>query len=159
MIGLKKTSVQNRIIFSEIIEKTAEDAYSRLIAPSIENEIRGTLTETVSEQAIRVFSENLRNLLLQPPVKGKVVLGLDPAYRTGCKLAVVNEPGSVLDTGVIYPTPPQNKVEEAAETLKNLIIKHNVDIIAIGNGTASRESEIFVTGVIKTLDKKSGILL
>lgn len=149
-----KTLSKTGSVFSEIIEKTAEDAYYRLIAPSIENEIRASLTETASEQAIKVFSENLRNLLLQPPVKGKVVLGLDPAYRTGCKLAVVNELGSVLDTGVIYPTPPQNKVEEAAETLKKLIIKHNVDIIAIGNGTASRESEIFVTGVIKTLDKK-----
>lgn len=149
-----KTLSETGSVFSEIIEKTAEDAYYRLIAPSIENEIRASLTETASEQAIKVFSENLRNLLLQPPVKGKVVLGLDPAYRTGCKLAVVNELGSVLDTGVIYPTPPQNKVEEAAETLKKLIIKHNVDIIAIGNGTASRESEIFVTGVIKTLDKK-----
>ncbi len=149
-----KTLSETGSVFSEIIEKTAEDAYYRLIAPSIENEIRASLTETASEQAIKVFSENLRNLLLQPPVKGKVVLGLDPAYRTGCKLAVVNELGSVLDTGVIYPTPPQNKVEEAAETLKKLIIKHNVDIIAIGNGTASRESEIFVAGVIKTLDKK-----
>lgn len=149
-----KTLSKTGSVFSEIIEKTAEDAYYRLIAPSIENEIRASLTETASEQAIKVFSENLRNLLLQPPVKGKVVLGLDPAYRTGCKLAVVNELGSVLDTGVIYPTPPQNKVEEAAETLKKLIIKHNVDIIAIGNGTASRESEIFVAGVIKTLDKK-----
>lgn len=149
-----KTLSKTGSIFNEIIEKTVEDAYSRLIAPSIENEIRGTLTETASEQAIRVFSENLRNLLLQPPVKGKVVLGLDPAYRTGCKLAVVNETGRVLDTGVIYPTPPQNKVEEAAEILKSLIKKYNVDIIAIGNGTASRESEIFVAGVIKTLDKK-----
>lgn len=141
-------------IFKEIIEKAVEDAYHRLIAPSIENEIRGSLTEAASEQAIKVFSENLRNLLLQPPVKGKVVLGLDPAYRTGCKLAVVTPTGGVLHTAVIYPTPPQNKVEEAAATLKALIAKYDVEIIAIGNGTASRESEIFVAGVIKTLDKK-----
>ncbi len=141
-------------IFEEIIEKAVEDAYNRLIAPSIGNEIRGSLTEAASEQAIKVFSENLRNLLLQPPVKGSVVLGLDPAYRTGCKLAVVNEIGKVLHTGVIYPTPPQNKVSEATATVKALIAKYNVDIIAIGNGTASRESEIFVAGVIKTLDRK-----
>ncbi len=141
-------------IFKDVIEKAVEDAYDRLIAPSIENEIRGSLTEAASEQAIKVFSENLRNLLLQPPVKGRVVLGLDPAYRTGCKLAVVTETGRVLHTGVIYPTPPQNKVVEATATIKGLIAKHDVDIIAIGNGTASRESEIFVAGIIKTLEKK-----
>ncbi len=141
-------------IFKEIIEKAVEDAYNRLIAPSIENEIRNSLTEAASEQAIKVFSENLRNLLLQPPVKGRVVLGLDPAYRTGCKLAVVTQTGRVLKTAVIYPTPPQNKVTEATAALKALIAQYDVDIIAIGNGTASRESEIFVAGVIKTLDKK-----
>jgi len=149
-----RTISRSGSIFTEIIEKAVEDAYKRLIAPSIENEIRGILTEAASEQAIKVFSENLRNLLLQPPVKGKIVLGLDPAYRTGCKLAVVNEIGKVLHTDVIYPTPPQNKVAEAAATLKALIEKYDVDVIAIGNGTASRESEIFVAGVIKTLDKK-----
>lgn len=149
-----RTISKSGSIFTGIIEKAVEDAYKRLIAPSIENEIRGMLTEAASEQAIKVFSENLRNLLLQPPVKGKTVLGLDPAYRTGCKLAVVNEIGRVLQTGVIYPTPPQNKVVEAAATLKALIEKYDVEIIAIGNGTASRESEIFVAGVIKTLSKK-----
>jgi len=141
-------------VFTEIIEKAVEDAYNRLIAPSIENEIRGMLTEAASEQAIKVFSENLRNLLMQPPVRGCTVLGLDPAYRTGCKLAVVNETGKVLHTGVIYPTPPQNKVKESADILKDIIYKYKVDIIAIGNGTASRESEIFVAGVIKTMDRK-----
>lgn len=110
--------------------------------------------ENASEQAIKVFAENLRNLLLQPPVKGKVVLGWDPAYRTGCKLAVVNPTGKVLHTEVVYPTPPQNKKEEAAKILKDLINRFDIDIIAIGNGTASRESEIFVAEVIKTLDKK-----
>ena len=149
-----RTLSKSGSIFTEVIENAVEDAYKRLIAPSIENEIRGSLTEAASEQAIKVFSENLRNLLLQPPVKGKTVLGLDPAYRTGCKLAVVNEIGRVLHTGVIYPTPPQNKVVEATATLKALIEKHDVEIIAIGNGTASRESEIFVAGVIKTLSKK-----
>jgi len=141
-------------VFTEIIEKAVEDAYNRLIAPSIENEIRGMLTEAASAQAIKVFSENLRNLLMQPPVRGCTVLGLDPAYRTGCKLAVVNETGKVLHTGVIYPTPPQNKVKESADILKDIIYKYKVDIIAIGNGTASRESEIFVAGVIKTMDRK-----
>lgn len=101
-----------------------------------------------------MFSENLRNLLLQPSVKGRVVLGLDPAYRTGCKLAVVTETGKVLQTGVIYPTPPQNRVEEAARVLKALIAKHGVEVIAIGNGTASRETEIFTAGVIRELDRK-----
>jgi len=149
-----RTISRSGSIFTEIIEKAVEDAYKRLIAPSIENEIRGILTEAASEQAIKVFSENLRNLLLQPPVKGKTVLGLDPAYRTGCKLAVVNGIGKVLHTDVIYPTPPQNKVVEATATLKALIGKYDVDVIAIGNGTASRESEIFVAGVIKTLNKK-----
>ncbi len=141
-------------IFKTYVESAVEDAYSRLIKPSIENEIRGSLTEAAQEQAIKVFSENLRNLLLQPPVKGNVVLGLDPAYRTGCKMAVVSDTGRVLYTGVIYPTPPQNKVEEAKKIVKALIAKFNIDIIAIGNGTASRETEIFAAGVIKELDKK-----
>jgi uncharacterized protein len=141
-------------IFKTYVESAVEDAYSRLIKPSIENEIRGSLTEAAQEQAIKVFSENLRNLLLQPPVKGNVVLGLDPAYRTGCKMAVVSDTGRVLYTGVIYPTPPQNRVEEAKTIVKALIAKFNIDIIAIGNGTASRETEIFAAGVIKELNKK-----
>lgn len=141
-------------IFKEHVEKSVEDAYSRLIKPSIENEIRSSLSEAASEQAIRVFSENLRNLLLQPPVKGKAVLGLDPAYRTGCKMAVVTDTGKVLQTGVIYPTPPQSRVEEATKVVKGLIMKYDVEIIAIGNGTASRETEIFTAGVIRELDKK-----
>lgn len=141
-------------IFTNTIEKAVEDAYKRLIAPSIENEVRGILTEAASTQAIKVFSENLRNLLLQSPIKGKIVLALDPAYRTGCKLAVVNEFGSVLHTGVIFPTPPQSKVVESTATIKAIISKYDVEIISIGNGTASRETEIFVAGVIKTLSKK-----
>lgn len=143
-----------RSISSDYVEKAAEDSYERLIAPSIENEVRNELTEQAQEQAMKVFSENLRNLLLQPPVKGNVVLGLDPAYRTGCKLAVIDETGRVLDKAVIYPTPPQSKVEEAKKVIKHLIEKYKVDIISIGNGTASRESEAFTAEVLKELDRK-----
>lgn len=151
---LKSRSVlKEASIFKTCVEKAVEDAYQRLIKPSIENEIRASLTETASEQAIKVFSENLRNLLLQPPVKGKVVLGMDPAYRTGVKLAVVSETGKVLHTGVIYPTPPQNRTEEAGRVVKALIEKYGVEVIAIGNGTASRETEIFAAGVIREMSR------
>ena len=145
------TQVVNKIrcITSEYVEKAIEDAYKRLIKPSIEREIRSLLTEDAQEQAMKVFSANLKNLLLQPPVKGNVVLGLDPAYRTGCKIAVVDETGKVFDKTVIYPTPPQNKVEEAKAVLNRLIDKYKVTMIAIGNGTASKESEIFVAELIK----------
>ncbi|NTV88739.1 MAG: RNA-binding transcriptional accessory protein [Clostridiales bacterium] len=148
------TMKRNGSITTKYVEKAAEDSYSRLIRPSIENEVRGELTETAGEQAMKVFAENLRNLLLQPPVKGRVVLGLDPAYRTGCKLAVVDDTGRVLAVTVIYPTPPQNKVEEAEKTVKQLIEKHKVDIISIGNGTASRESEVFTANLLKKIDRK-----
>lgn len=141
-------------VFRPYVEKAVEDAYQRLIKPSIENEIRSGLTEAASEQAIKVFDANLRNLLLQPPVKDKVVLGMDPAYRTGVKLAVVDETGKVLYTGVIYPTPPQNRTEESAGILKAVIEKYSVDVIAIGNGTASRETEVFAARVIKELDRR-----
>lgn len=143
-----------RSITSEYVSMAIADAYKRLIAPSIENEIRNLLTDEAQEGAIKLFSENLKNLLLQPPIKDNVVLGLDPAYRTGCKIAVVNSTGRVLDTTVIYPTPPQNKVEEAKSKLKSLIDKHEVSLIAIGNGTASKESEIFVAELLKEVDKK-----
>ncbi len=136
------------------VEAAVEDSYSRLIFPSLERDIRNQLTETAQEQAMKVFAENLRNLLLQPPVKDRVVLGLDPAYRTGCKIAVVDETGKVLSTTVIYPTPPQNKIEEARSTLKKLIEKYRVDIISIGNGTASKESELFVVELLKEIDRK-----
>lgn len=139
---------------SELVELACEDSFDRLIFPSIEREIRNMLSEKASEQAIKVFSANLRQLLLQPPVKDTVTLGLDPAYRTGCKIAVVDDTGKVLDTTVIYPTPPQSKVEQAKQTLKQLIAKHNVTTIAIGNGTASRESENFVAELIKEIDEK-----
>ncbi len=136
---------------SRIVKTAGEDALSRLIFPALEREIRNTLTDNAAEQAISVFALNLKNLLLQPPVKGKNVLGLDPAYRTGCKLAVVDETGKVLYTGVIYPTPPQNRVVEAAETVKKLIKSYNITAVAIGNGTASRESEEFIAGVLKDM--------
>ncbi len=148
--NVKKT----RSITSEHVERAVEDSYKRLIAPSIENEVRNELTEMAGEQAMKVFAENLRNLLLQPPVKDRVVLGLDPAYRTGCKIAVVDGTGRVLITTVIYPTPPQSKVEEAEKTILNLIERCKVDLISIGNGTASKESEIFVANVLKKTSRK-----
>ncbi len=134
---------------SKIVKDACADAYSRLISPSIEREVRGELFEKASEQAIKMFEVNLRPLLLQPPLKGKTILGLDPAYRTGCKIAVIDAEGNVLDTAVVFPTPPQNRIEEASATLIKLIKKHNVSIISIGNGTASKESEIFVANMIK----------
>lgn len=135
-----------------VVREAAADALTRLIFPSLERELRTSLTENAAEQAIKVFALNLKPLLMQPPVKGQVTLGLDPAYRTGCKIAVVDATGRVLDTTVVYPTPPQSKVEEAAAKLKALIKKHNVSTISIGNGTASKESEIFVANLIKELD-------
>ena len=137
----------------KIVKSACADAYSRLIFPSIEREVRSDLTEKASEQAIKMFEVNLRPLLLQPPLKGKVILGLDPAYRTGCKIAVVDSEGNVLDTAVVFPTPPQNKIEEAKAILLKLIEKHNVSVISIGNGTASKESEIFVANMIKESGK------
>ncbi|MEG1621500.1 MAG: Tex-like N-terminal domain-containing protein, partial [Oscillospiraceae bacterium] len=137
---------------AQVVREAGIDAFERLIYPSIENEVRNFLTEQAAELAIKLFATNLHQLLMQPPVKGNVALGLDPAYRTGCKIAVVDHTGKVLDTTVIYPTPPQSKVEEASKTIKNLIMKYGVSIIAIGNGTASKESEIFVANLIKELD-------
>ncbi len=138
----------------EFISIACEDAFSRLIFPSIEREVRNDLTTTASEQAIKMFEVNLKPLLLQPPLKNKTILGLDPAYRTGCKIAVIDVLGNVLDTAVVFPTPPQNKIEEAEKILTALIKKHNVNVISIGNGTASKESEIFVANLIKKLDKE-----
>lgn len=152
---LKGRTVKNtNSEMAKYVETAVEDSYSRLIFPSLERDIRNQLTESAQEQAMKVFAENLRNLLLQPPVKDRVVLGLDPAYRTGCKIAVVDETGKVLDTTVIYPTPPQNKTEEAKVKLKQLIDKYKVDIISIGNGTASKESELFVVEVLKEIEQK-----
>ena len=137
---------------TSVLEEVIADSYSRLIAPAIEREIRNELTEKAEDGAITVFGKNLEQLLLQPPIAGKVVLGWDPAFRTGCKLAVVDETGKVLDTKVIYPTAPQNKVEEAKAELKKLIKKYNVSLISVGNGTASRESEQVIVELLKELD-------
>ena len=137
---------------ADIITEAADDGYDRLIEPSIEREVRAILTDRASEQAIKMFEVNLRPLLLQPPVKGKVTLGLDPGYRTGCKVAVVDPTGKVLATSVIYPVPPHNKIEESKKIIKDLIVKCGVNVIAIGNGTASKETEIFVAELLKEID-------
>ena len=136
---------------TEQVRMAAGDGYDRLIFPSLEREIRAALTEQADEAAIKVFRTNLRQLLMQPPVKGKVAIGLDPGYRTGCKVAVVDPTGRVLDTGVIYPTHSQAKKDEAARTLRRLIEKHGAQVIAIGNGTASRETELFTAQVLASL--------
>ncbi|MEE0919347.1 MAG: Tex family protein, partial [Lachnospiraceae bacterium] len=134
------------------LQEIIADSYQRLIAPAIERDIRNEITEKAEDGAISVFGKNLEQLLMQPPIAGKVVLGWDPAFRTGCKLAIVDETGKVLDTKVIYPTAPQNKVEEAKAELKKLIKKYNVSLISVGNGTASRESEQVIVELIKELD-------
>lgn len=136
-------------ITAAAVREAIEDGYKRLIQPSIEREIRGELTEKAEEQAIHIFSENLRNLLLQPPLKGKVVLGVDPAYRTGCKLAVVDETGKVLEIGVVYPHPPKAKPQEAKDKVEAILKKYKVEVVAIGNGTASRETEQFIVDILK----------
>lgn len=148
---LKREMVRNESASAKYVALSIEDAYKRLIAPSIENEIRGLLTEEASEQGIKVFAQNLKGLLMQPPIKAQAVLAVDPAYRTGCKIAVVDSIGNVLFTGVIYPTPPQSKVAEAERTIAGLIKRFDVDVISIGNGTASREAEAFVADTIRNL--------
>ena len=140
-------------VTTPVLQSVCRDAYERLIAPAIEREIRSELTEKAEDGAIAVFGKNLEQLLLQPPIAGKVVLGWDPAFRTGCKLAVVDATGKVLDTKVIYPTAPQNKVTEAKAELKRLISKYHVDLISVGNGTASRESEQVIVELLKELDR------
>ena len=148
----KKVIINDNPVTTPVLEEVIADSYDRLIAPAIEREIRGDLTEKAEDGAISVFGKNLEQLLLQPPIKGKVVLGWDPAFRTGCKLAVVDETGKVLDTKVIFPTAPQNKVEEAKAELKRLIKKYHVSLISVGNGTASRESEQVIVELIRELD-------
>lgn len=143
---------KNNTPATEQVRAAVEDSFTRLIFPSIEREIRNELTDTACESSIKVFGENTRQLLMQPPVKGRVTIGLDPGYRTGCKVAVVSETGKVLDTGVIYPVPPHNKVEQAKKIIKDFVKKYNVKMFAIGNGTASHETEEFAAQVIKELD-------
>ena len=150
--------IENDIIkgnteFTDILKETINDRFKRLIEPSIDREIRSDLTEKAEEQAIKVFGKNAKQLLLGSPIKGQTVMGFDPAYRTGCKIAVIDETGKVLDTATIYPTAPQNDVENSKKTLLDWIKKDNINIIAIGNGTASRESEQFVSDVIKEASK------
>ena len=138
----------------DVIKETIKDSYSRLLFPSLERELRTFLTDRANEQAIKMFELNLKPLLLTAPLKNNVILGLDPAYRTGCKIAIIDKNGDVLDTTVVYPTPPQSKTEESIEKLKTLIEKYKVDTISIGNGTASKESEIFVSELIKHVNRK-----
>ncbi len=147
----KKLIVRKNPHTAPVLKAVAEDAYKRLIAPAIEREIRSSLTEKAEDGAIRVFGKNLEQLLMQPPIAGRVVLGWDPAFRTGCKLAVVDATGKVLDTAVIYPTAPQNKVREAKAVLKKMIQKYGVSLISVGNGTASRESEMVIVDLLKEI--------
>ena len=146
---IQKDIIKGKTQFTEMLTNTIEDAFTRLIEPSIDREIRSDLTEKAEEKAIKVFGQNAKQLLLGAPIKGKTVMGFDPAYRTGCKIAVIDETGKVLDIATVYPTAPQNDVEGAKKTLLDLINKDHVDMIAIGNGTASRESEMFVSDMIK----------
>ena len=146
---MQKDIIKGNTQFKEMLENTILDAFKRLIEPSIDREIRSDLTEKAEEKAIKVFGQNAKQLLLGAPIKGKTVMGFDPAYRTGCKIAVIDETGKVLDTATVYPTAPQNDIEDAKKTLLDLIEKDHIDVIAIGNGTASRESEMFVSDMIK----------
>ena len=149
---LKKQIIRDyKSQFNEPLSNVIEDSYKRLIEPSIEREIRADLTERSEEKAIKVFGKNAKQLLLQPPIKDMTVMGFDPAYRTGCKIAIIDKTGKLLDTTTVYPTEPQNDIEGAKNTLKALILKYNVNMIAIGNGTASRESETFVSNMIKEI--------
>ena len=146
---VQKDIIKGNTQFKSMLEETILDAFKRLIEPSVEREIRSDLTEKAEEKAIKVFGQNAKQLLLGAPIKGKTVMGFDPAYRTGCKIAVIDETGKVLDYTTVYPTEPQNDVEGSKKTLLTLIEKHHIDMIAIGNGTASRESEMFVAEMIK----------
>ncbi len=149
----KKVITRDNPITTPVLKEVVEDSYKRLISPAIEREIRNDLTEAAEDGAIKVFGKNLEQLLMQPPIVGKVVLGWDPAFRTGCKLAVVDETGKVLDTVVVYPTEPQNKVEEAKRIVKKLIDQYNISLISVGNGTASRESEMVIVDMLKEIKK------
>ena len=148
----KQNIVRDNKYTTDVLKAAIADSYDRLIAPAIEREIRNQLTEEAEDGAIKVFGTNLKQLLMQPPISGHTVLGWDPAFRTGCKLAVVDATGKVLDTKVIFPTAPQNKVEESKRILKQLIKKYNISLISVGNGTASRESELIIADLIKELD-------
>ncbi|MBQ3415119.1 MAG: RNA-binding transcriptional accessory protein [Clostridia bacterium] len=154
LINIQKDIIKGETQFTEMLKVTIEDAFKRLIEPSIDREIRSDLTEKAEEKAIKVFGKNAKQLLLGAPIKGKTVMGFDPAYRTGCKIAVIDETGKVLDYTTVYPTEPQNDVEKAKKELLKLIEKDKIDMIAIGNGTASRESEMFVADMIKEANRE-----
>ncbi|MBQ5805904.1 MAG: RNA-binding transcriptional accessory protein, partial [Lachnospiraceae bacterium] len=147
----KQVVIRDNPVTTPVLKEVIADSYSRLIAPAIEREVRNELTEKAEDGAIKVFGKNLEQLLMQPPISGRVVLGWDPAFRTGCKLAVVDATGKVLDTVVIYPTAPQNKVADAKKVLKKLIDKHQISLISVGNGTASRESEQIIAEFLKEI--------
>ena len=151
---IEKVYKKDNEFTNQIMDETILDSYDRLLFPSLERECRSTLTDRADEQAIKMFEVNLKPLLLQAPLKNNVIMGYDPGYYNGCKIAVIDKKGDVLDTAVVYPTPPQNKTEEAKKKLTDMIVKNNVDIIAIGNGTASKESEILVADLIKTCPRK-----
>ncbi len=153
MAVINKHFKKNNPDTDKLMEETLADAYERLLFPALERECRNNLTDKADEQAIKMFEVNLKPLLMEAPLKNNIILGLDPAYRTGCKIAVIDKNGNVLDTAVVYPTPPQSKTEESIEKLKKLIEKYNVDIISIGNGTASKEAEIFVSELIKHVSR------
>jgi len=155
----RQVIIRDNPFTSPYLAETIEDSYNRLIAPSIERDIRGELTAMAEDGAISVFGKNLKQLLMQPPIAGRVVLGWDPAFRTGCKLAVVDETGKVLDTTVVYPTQPQNKIEETKRTVSSLIKKYGITLISIGNGTASRESEQIVVDILKEHPEVSYVIV
>lgn len=153
MAVINKHFKKNNPDTDSLMEETLQDAYDRLLFPALERECRNNLTDKADEQAIKMFEVNLKPLLMEAPLKNNIILGLDPAYRTGCKIAVIDKNGNVLDTAVVYPTPPQSKTEESIEKLKKLIEKYNVNVISIGNGTASKEAEIFVSELIKHVSR------
>ncbi len=153
MAVINKYFKKNNPDTDSLMEETLQDSYDRLLFPALERECRSNLTDKADEQAIKMFEVNLKPLLMEAPLKNNVIMGLDPAYRTGCKIAVIDTNGNVLDTAVVYPTPPQSKTEESIEKLKKLIEKHRVDVISIGNGTASKEAEIFVAELIKHVSR------
>ncbi|MBU5333636.1 RNA-binding transcriptional accessory protein [Anaerocolumna aminovalerica] len=154
-----KVIIRENPYTTNLLKATIEDSYKRLIAPAIEREIRNDLTEKAEDGAIKVFGKNLEQLLMQPPIVGQVVLGWDPAFRTGCKLAVVDETGKVLDTTVVYPTAPQNKIEETKKTVKELIKKYGITLISVGNGTASRESELIIADMLKEMNSNVSYII
>lgn len=159
LLPLEKTFIKGDNASSDLVRAACSDSLSRLLLPAVIRRIRKDLTERANQASLELFASNLRQLLLRPPIKGKVVMGVDPAYRTGCKLAVVDGTGKVLDIGVIFPTPPQSKVEQAKKTVIDLVKRHHVQLFAIGNGTASRETEAFIASVIQEIDEDVAYLI